>query len=717
VKTDVHAPVSGWYAPVYPWASSVLLVLVWVAAAAIAFSLKPGNLLSGLDGGYMRELARRQFEWQVPLFIASIDFFQGIGDTFFPVNFRLFPGFAAASPLGSSDAAKVVTYAIIVTEMSIGVLTFGRALAVSRTVGIAAALLTCLLVFPFYGLGLIYPIAVLAPHIESLVAAALVIAAGLLQYGRRDWLIDLPFALLMFATIAWAVSASVVILLLAAPLLLLCGISGIVAAQTTRERLAKVGLGMVTVVLLIATGPMLYLIGQLIDTAAILFPRELENNRATFIFASILFHWNTVGPAGPLLVIMAIAGSVLAIFDHRLPTLRVFAITLLTYLCSRLTFAVLTIIFDFWRGPSPLYFEFFVMPLYAVFAMYSAARAVEAIWRWTGWRAVPSLWVDGGLVVAAAVLAISMAAATPSQDLGFHYPPEHNSFTRLIAEQSSIHGGAEFKGRTVNMTGRRLDRAIGWLDLHERDALIARETGTDMRIIGLSYFSIPSMFQYTSTITPAFYAITSRLLARHDDIQQRSVSVLREINPKILAMLGIRYVITDAPFNGGAELRDTIPLKDNNSTLYLYEIARSNLGDYSPTQVIKLETAAEIVARLRSAHYDPMLEIIGDVPGPKGEFTPARNVRFSFEGVGMRIKADSDGHSILLLPLEYSQCLAIDKPGPALFRANLVQTGIVFSGLLDAGIVLHTGAFVNPLCRFYDFVESRVLKVGEMPIR
>jgi hypothetical protein len=102
------------------------------------------------------------------------------------------------------------------------------------------------------------------------------------------------------------VSASVVILILAAPFLLLCGISGIFAAPTVRERWTKAGLGVVTVALLIA--------------------------------------------------------------------------------------------------------------------VYAASRMFEHIWRWTGLRAMPSLWIDGGLVAGGAVLAISMAAATPSQDLGFRYP-------------------------------------------------------------------------------------------------------------------------------------------------------------------------------------------------------------------------------------------------------------------------------------------------------
>ena len=67
-------------------------------------------------------------------------------------------------------------------------------------------------------------------------------------------------------------------------------------------------------------------------------------------------------------MIFGIAGAVLAALDQSRRTLRIFAITLLTYLGTRLTFAILIILFDFWRGPAPLYFEFYVIPLYAIFA-------------------------------------------------------------------------------------------------------------------------------------------------------------------------------------------------------------------------------------------------------------------------------------------------------------------------------------------------------------
>jgi hypothetical protein len=689
------------------------LAVLWLGGAVIALYLKNTLLFAGFDGGYMRDLAQRQFEWHVPLFVASIDWFQGIGDIFIPINFRWFPSFIAAAYFGGGVTSKVVTYGVMVVELSTAIWFFGRSLGVSRRVTIAAALFTCLIDFPFYGAGLIYSSLPLAPQLETYIACALTMAAAFLRFGRRSWLADLPFALVILALLCWLMLASTTAIVLAGPFLLVCGISAILAAEDRADRLRKIGLFFAATALMVC-GPGIYLGGLLFDTAAAMFPRELVNDRATFYFASILFHWDSIGPAGPLLVVFAMAGAVLAIFDRKRRTLRMFAITLLTYFVTRIAFAVLTIVFDFWRGPSPLYFEFFVIPLYAVFAAFFFARLFEFARRETAWR-VPEKLLDLGLVGGAVVLAITFAATSSSPDYYFHFPERPNAFTELIARESGMHPVAEFRGRTANMTGRAIDRKIVWTDLHNLDGRIWQATGNDMRLAGLHQFGIPGLFQYGPTMTPSFYVVTSRLLALPGDKQQRNVSVLRNIKPRILGMLGVRFVVTDAPFDGAVTLRERMPYA--GGMLYLYEIAHPNLGDYSPTLVTNAPAAGAIVDRLAAPDFDAAHEVLADLPGDVGGLVSAQNVRVAFDGISLRVTADSAGRSIIMLPLEFSRCLAASGAAgaPSLFRANLVETGVLFSGRLDAILTLRTGLFFRPWCRLLDYFDVRTLRVGDLP--
>ncbi len=700
------------------------LAAVWLAATTLGFYLKISQLLIGFDGGYILNVAQRQFAWHVPLFSASMDWFEGLGDIFFGINFRLLPAFIAGSYFADTTAAKVAIYEVMLCEISISILLFSLSLGASRAISITAALGTCIVFLPFCEPTIIYSVVQIAPNVGSQIAGALLTGAAFIQFGRRNWLADLPYAMIVFVLLAWMVLVGITVVLLSGPFLLLCAVSGTIAAGSTAERWRKIGLIAAAGLFLVATGPAIYLVGVILDTAAVTFPAELADDRASFFFASMLFHWKSVGPVGPLLVICAIAGAVIAICDRSQRTLRIFAMTLLTYLGTRLAFAVFIIVFDFWRGPAALYFELFVVPLYAVFAAIFWAHLVEFLWRLWPLRLLRRWIVPNGTAIElwlfglAAGTILLLALTTSRREYGFPYPPRPTAITSVLSQETGLQPGSTFRGRTADMIGRSVDRNVGWLDLHAMDGALADATGNELRLAGLHYFGIPGLFQYAPTISPFLYAAATRLLASPGDQQMRNVMVLRDIDPRILAMLGVRFVVTDRDYDGPARLRATVPVEGR--TLLLYELANPNLGDYSPTTVQALPTAADIIARLADTNFDPAREIIADVAEDTRRLTPARNPRLSFLGTTLRIQAESDGRSILLIPLEFSHCLdatAVDSARPLLFRANLLETGILFAGKLDATLAIRAGPFLNPACRLRDLLEARALRLGAVPPR
>jgi len=692
--------------------SDVLLLALWLAGAAVALALKHSQLFIGLDGGYMRELARRQFEWGVPLLSTSIDFYQGIGDIFFSgLNFTLIPSFVAGSWFGTGAGAKVVTYTVALAEYTLSMVAFARTLGTTRNQALAAALGLPLLTFPLYRSGAIYPVLALVPQLATYTAATLLVCVALLRFGCRSVVRDLPYAALFFGTMVWLVHTGVMGMVLAGPMLALTFFSGLFAARDWRERLAKSGLVILTAALLV--GATIYLLGLLFDTAPITAPTELANDRAVLMFASILFHWKQFGPAGPLLVIAAVFGALLASFDRSRPILRIFGITLLTYLFTRLSFWFATVLFDFWRGPSALYFEFFAYPLYAIFAVLLITRITELIpIRLPGWlsghRCRPIM------IGTAVVLALIFAYTTPSAPYGFAYPPAPTPSTPPLQSQLELIPPAPFRGRVATLTGRTFDRGINWFDLHGVDGDIEQHFGNEMRIVGLHYFGIPGFFQYGPTMTPAFYTATSRLLADPRDRQMRSVSVLRRYEPKLLAMFGIRYVVTDAPIVG-AELASRVESGDR--ALYLYIVPRPNVGNYSPTAVREVMTATDVLVRMARPDFDPVRELVATVPGGANDLVAARDGRIVFDGVSVAVTAQSERRSVLLLPLEFSRCLTVTARSghPILFRANLLLLGVVFDGRLDASIQLRTGPFVNPSCRLRDLQDLLAFGIRDVP--
>jgi len=693
----------------------IALIALWLCGTSFALYWKQSQLLIGFDGNYMMNLAHRQFAWHLPLLSASMDWFQGLGDVFFAINFRLLPAFIVGSFFTSVPFAKIAIYEVVVCELSLAIVLFGISLGASRAVSIAAALATCIIFLPFAHPTLIYGILPLAPQLGSLIAGALLMGAAFLQFGRRNWLADLPYAVIVLALLVWTVLVSVTNIMLETPFLALCALSGTIAARGAAERWCKIALFGVGGLVLAAGGPALYLVSTVVDTAAVVFPAELANNRASFFFASILFHWSR-GAFGPLLVIFGLGGAIISVTDRAHPTLRIFAITLLTYLGARLTFAAFIITFDFWRGPAPLYFEFFVIPLYAIFAVLFFTRLIESLRLARGWPQLRGFEPEVRLVVGAAVLALVLSGSTSRRGYSYDYPPSSNQITDILVHDTALPLGSQFRGRTADEIGRTIDRKIGWLDLNSIDYDLATELGNEFRLVGLHYFEIPGLFPYNPTISPYFYAVTSRLLAVPADEQVRSVLVLRHIDPRILAMLGVRFVITDREYAGAATLRASLQAK--NRTLFLYEIGNPNIGNYSPTAASNLGTATEIIGRLSDPNFDAAHEVIADLPDGTTGLVPARNGRLTFLGSSLRIQAESDGRSILLAPLEFSHCLEADAGAvgtPVLFRANLVETGILFSGRLDTTLSIHTGPFLNSSCRLRDLFDARAQKVGEVP--
>jgi hypothetical protein len=197
----------------------------------------------------------------------------------------------------------------------------------------------------------------------------------------------------------------------------------------------------------------------------------------------------------------------------------------------------------------------------------------------------------------------------------------------------------------------------------------------------------------------------------------RNVLVLRKIDPRILRMIGVRFVVTDKEYQGDASLRSTLAVGDRS--LFLYEIADVNLGDYSPTRWQLIPTASAIINRLDQPEFNPRQEIVVSAPEDlPASLTEAHNTKLTFLGSSLRIQSESDGGSVLVLPLEFSRCLeakVIEGEKPRLFRANLLETGLFFSKKVDATLAIRTGPFTDPACRMQDLFDARALGVGQVP--
>src|SRR5262249_16547863 len=87
---------------------------------------------------------------------------------------------------------------------------------------------------------------------------------------------------------------------------------------------------------------------------------------------------------------------------------------------------------------------------------------------------------------------------------------------------------------------------------------------------------------------------------------------------------------------------------------------------------------------------------------------PARDMQMSLIRGGLHVSGTSDGTSLVVLPQQFSHCLRARDPRVRLVRANLLMTGMIFSGNVDTDIVFHYGIF-PPGCRRNDLAELKQL--------
>jgi hypothetical protein len=133
------------------------------------------------------------------------------------------------------------------------------------------------------------------------------------------------------------------------------------------------------------------------------------------------------------------------------------------------------------------------------------------------------------------------------------------------------------------------------------------------------------------------------------------------------------------------------------------------VGNYSPTGIVTAESGAEIVNSLGSSNFDYRDQVVLSTAMSE-PLTPARNVRMSIVRGGLHVSAQSDGTSLLLLPQQFSHCLRAHDDRVRLVRANLIMTGLIFSGRVDTDISFDYG-ILSPRCRRVDFADLKQLQI------
>ena len=79
---------------------------------------------------------------------------------------------------------------------------------------------------------------------------------------------------------------------------------------------------------------------------------------------------------------------------------------------------------------------------------------------------------------------------------------------------------------------------------------------------------------------------------------------------------------------------------------------------------------------------------------------------------GVHITGNGSKNSLALLPIQFTNCLKIKSLNPSnliIFRANLIQTGIIFNGALDEILEFNLNPLNDSSCLGLDIDDSKRL--------
>src|SRR5262249_23410666 len=177
---------------------------------------------------------------------------------------------------------------------------------------------------------------------------------------------------------------------------------------------------------------------------------------------------------------------------------------------------------------------------------------------------------------------------------------------------------------------------------------------------------VPTANEYSQLITPQAIYFIHQLFKRNLSVDLNwfrpwintaggSFALLFRTFPA----LGVRYVGGFEQFHvaGVEELPSvSFPRRGPRSPpgqWVIHEIPDVNLGNYSPTEVTSVRSAAEIVAALSAANFDFTRQVVLSTE-IHDRLVPARDTKLSVIRGGLHFSGRSDGTSLVVLPLQYS---------------------------------------------------------------
>jgi hypothetical protein len=559
-----------------------------------------------------------------------------------------------------------------------------------------------------------------------------------------------------------------------APAMLAMGAGALAASTTRKEFVSKVICGAVIVAALAAAGIFQYLHATGVSGAQYVFYQELPNfgSLVSPRWALISHNLGEVfftpfSPSfqarsnfgGAVIVPLSQLGAIYLALWGPTRGARIFGLTMVVWIVA--TALLIVFIFNFYYytghiylGPDPRHFLEIFWPFYVICLasfLFAITEALVSLLCRTRQRAESiAKYVPHGLLILSLVAPLMLVAVSLSLHWTFEgqfkfVTPPPNFPNQTTASLSLTPSRFNQRSPIVDYlepkVGIALDRpfrgtVIFMPTVYDKDVkpygVWRRETtftyarwflGNDLGEYGLRYYNIPTLDELTHNITPQFHLVVRELLSRPgiDVFERHYGGAATRLNEPIMALLGLRYIIADYQLPIGTE-RFAMPLTEQVSSVFesnrwlkspvrIYELPNPNLGNYSPTKALFTKTASEAIVAMSRPNFDGRRIVVTDDVSMPHDLVPATEAAMTVRLGGVALSASSAGQSVLVLPVQYSHCWRVVSGEATLFRANVMQLGVRFSGKLQVELRQIFGPFWQSGCREDDAADAERLRM------
>ena len=701
-------------------------ILLFICISYFAFLKNIGWLFPGGDGAYPISLFKSQIIWNNTFLGLPWNPLQGLGDIDFPLSTWLVPAFVIPSfflgidNIGSQDF-QIFSYIIFSLELFLSSLLLTKSLGFTRFESYTSAWLTPIFLLPYFGVPLLYPLFLFSPQASTIVAALLLTMTLLLfltqqsplRYKSFDF--DLIFSVLLIILLSYICLLGPATVILIFPTY---GFIGIVIILTSERslRLNLLGWFILVIGFIILLYFLVFIYGVFGFTASGMAGSKLEIIAALKDWSVVSNWFYSPAKLGKYLIPFAALGLFFGFFFCN-GRKKIYSACILGLMAAIFICGFLVVQTNYWKFPSLIYYEIFLVPLYSLAAVYGFFQISISILslikiRCYGLTLLSSYSVPWmlffSLIVPLTVLINAIEVKNSARVYG-PLPPLDSPIIKILKEEIQLQPNKPFRGRVVTMLKISEKKSISWMDLVLPTQHLVETRGNDHYWSGLWPNQIPTLFKYSPLISPSFFLTVTSLLGESADHQMRNVVVLRKPVPDVLALLGVKYVITDSVLDQSFKLI-YLDKVDDEFSVFLYEVPNVNIGSVSPLFSVIASTFQNAITHMAQLGFDSKREFLLFEELPKefrGDLSNALDSSIIVKREGLHVQAKSTGNSVLILPFEFSRCWkAISNingfPPPILFRANATLLGVGFKGELDATLSYSAGLFHNVGCRIQD---------------